>query len=217
MENVRNRESENLTKKINEASELEELEQMLKNNVIEWKEDGLIYRVRKPNFSEQNELRKAKVKRHNELRNDTNYKYEKQLIKEFEKNGVSISNIINRQLEINRKIEELQLQLAKLGSEKEAEVKAITDYKIQIYELQTERNNLALEKMEYLSDSIETELMIFINSFTCALVLEQKESGGDWVKVFNSYEEFVNSKNDKLLEKASYYLSLIIFRPQTEN
>ena len=44
------------------------------------------------------------------------------------------------------------------------------------------------------------------------MVLEQKESGDNWSRVFNSYEEFIKSDNSKLVEKASYYLSLILFR-----
>jgi enoyl reductase-like protein len=210
--NVRKQEAEKLTEKIKENDDLLELEQMLKNNFIEWKDNSITYRVRKPNFGEQQELRKAKVKKHSELRADPNYKYEKQLIVELEKKGISISKIIDKQLEINRKIEELELQLAKLGNEKEEEIKAITDYKIQIFNLMTERNSLAMEKMELLSDSIENELIIFINSFACSMVLEQKESGDNWSRVFNSYEEFIKSDNSKLVEKASYYLSLILFR-----
>ena len=136
---------------------------------------------------------------------------------EYEKKGINIAEITKKQLELTSQIEETELRLAKLGEEKEKDVKAITELKVNIYNLMAERNSLSLEKMELLSDSIENELLIFINSYTCALVLEQKESGNNWVKVFNSYDDFTKSNRSNLIEKASYYLSLIIFRPNVEN
>lgn len=208
---VRKVEAEKLQDKINQNSDLVEIEEMIKNNYIQWEYNGAIYKVRKPTFGEQQELRKAKIKKHSELRSDNGYKYEKQIIIELKEKGISIASLVNKQIEIGKQIEELQLQLAKFGNEKEGEVKAITDLKLQIYTLMTERNNLALEKMEYLSDSIENELLIFVNSYACSLVLEKKE-GDNWIKVFKTYEDFVNCKDDKLVEKASFYLSKILFK-----
>ena len=62
-ENTRSEEAKKVTQEIEDANQLEELEEMLKKNYIEWNLDGVVYRVRKPNFAEKQELREIKVKK----------------------------------------------------------------------------------------------------------------------------------------------------------
>jgi len=192
------------------ANELEKLEEMLKNNIIYFPFEGKEYRVRKPNYKEKQEIRELKIKRHNELRNTPSWKYEAQLITELEAKGVSIAGLINKMLTLQQQVEELQLKLAEFGDQKEEDNKIISDLKLQIYNLLVEQRNVALEKAEYLSESIESELLSLINSYTCYLGLELKE-GENWNRAFNSYEDFMNSDKEELLNATAHYMSLLIY------
>ena len=199
-----------ISNSIKMANELEKLEEMLKNNIIYFPFEGKEYRVRKPNYKEKQEIRELKIKRHNELRNTPSWKYEAQLITELEAKGVSIAGLINKMLTLQQQIEELQLKLAEFGDQKEEDNKIISDLKLQIYNLLVEQRNVALEKAEYLSESIESELLSLINSYTCYLGLELKE-GENWNRAFNSYEDFMNSDKEELLNATAHYMSLLIY------
>lgn len=199
-----------LTEEIQQMDNLKELEEMLKKNYIQWDLDGITYRVRKPNYQEHQKLRREKIKKHNELRNDPNWKYEEQLIQEYEEKGKNIAKMTEKQLEIGKNIEELELKLAELGNVSEKDTKAIIDLKIEIFNLMSEQRTISLEKIELLSYSIESELTVLVNSYICYLVLEKMESGENWIRVFDSYENFMNSDNDTLLNMAGHYLSLIV-------
>lgn len=207
---VRTEEATKITEAINQADELDKLEEMIRNNIIYFPFEGKEYRVRIPNYKEKQEIREVKVKRHNELRNDSAWKYEAELIKELDKKGISIVNMQNRMLEIHQKIEELQLKLAEFGDQKEEDNKIITDLKLQIYNLLVEQRSVALEKAEILSESIEAELLSLINSYTCYIGLEVKEAES-WIKAFKNYEEFMNSEKEELLNRTGHYMSLLIY------
>ncbi len=203
-------EAEKITEVINQASELEKLEEMIKNNIICFPYDGGEYRVRKPNYLEKQELREVKIKKHTELRTNSSYRYEAQLITELEAKGISIASFINKMTDLHQQVEELQLKLAEFGDQKEADNKIITDLKLQVYNLLVEQRNIALEKAEYLSESIESELLSLINSYTCYLCLEKKD-GDKWIKTFNSYEEFMSSPQESLLNMTGYYMTLLLY------
>lgn len=199
-----------ITNSIKLSNELEKLEEMLKNNIIYFPFEGKEYRIRKPNYKEKQEIRELKIKRHDELRNTPSWKYEAQLITELEAKGISIAGLINKMTSLQQQVEELQLKLAEFGDQKEEDNKIISDLKLQIYNLLVEQRNVALEKAECLSESIESELLTLINSYTCYLGLEIKE-GENWKKAFNSYEEFMNSEKEELLNTTGHYMSLLIY------
>lgn len=213
---TKEQDAKEITEQIKQADELAELEQMLKNNIIIWDVDGITYRVRKPNYREREEIRKERIRKHNELRKDPNYKYEAQLIKEYEAKGINIAGMEQKMLEITHQIETLQLKLAEFGNASEKDTQAIVTLKAEIFNLMTERAEISLEKGDLLSESIQNELLIFVNSYTCYLILEKKINE-DWTRAFESYEEFMNSDNDKLLGKAGHYLNLLIFKLGQEN
>ena len=209
-EEIRNEEAKKLTDIIDKAEELDKLEEMIKNNVIYFSCDGIEYRVRKPNYAERQELREVKIKKHAELRNNSIWKYEVELIKELKTKGIDILDMQMEIARIQEKIEELQLKLAEFGDQKEADNGIIVELKMQIYNLLVEQRAIALKKIEYLSESIEAELLSLVNSYTCYLGLEKKEAE-NWVKVFKNYEEFMDSENENLLNLVAHYMSLIIY------
>jgi hypothetical protein len=216
MEDIKKEEAEKISEVIQQAQELEKLEEMIKNNIIEFTCDDIKYRVRKPNYAERQEIRNVKISKHNELRNNPAWKYEVQLVTELEAKGISIASLVNKMLEKKCQIEELQIKLAEFGDQKEEDNKIISDLKGQIYNLLVEQRSIALEKAEYLSESIEAELLSLVNSYTCYIGLD-KEDNGKWVRAFPDYDTFMNSDKDVLMYRAGYYMSLLIYAQKDES
>jgi len=208
---VRAEEAVKITEAINRAGELEQLAEMIKNNVIEFSIEKNNYRVRQPNYKEKQETKEVKIKKHSELRMNPSYRYEVQLISELAAKGINISDLINKMLVCHQQVEELQLKLAEFGDQKEEDNKIITELKLQIYNLLVEQRNIALEKAEYLSESIESELLALINSYIVYLVLEQKV-GDEWKRVYSNYEEFMSSDKEELRNQAGYYTTLLLYK-----
>lgn len=208
-----------IAEKIQTMDNLDNLENMLKNNLIEFGIGLNKYRVRKPTQSEKRELRSEKNKRFAELLNDKNYFFEKQLIEKLEQKGISILAITEQQVKIQNKIQELNLQLATFGDQKEEDNKIITDLKVQIYNLGVEFNDLSNEKIDLLSASIESEILVLVTTYTTYLILEKLE-GENWVKVFKSYDEFMDASEEikykELINNASYYTQVLISKLNLE-
>jgi hypothetical protein len=203
-------EAKKILESTTQADELENLEEMLKNNIIEWSVEGNTYRVRKPTYTERQEVREIKLKRNTELLRDDRYLYEKQLIELYEKKGISIAKMIEQQLKLEEKVNEVELKLAELGNIKESESQKVIDLKMEIFNMKMEQRAISLEKMDLLSYSIENELLSLINSYICYLCLEKKIEN-NWIRAFNTYESFMDSKSDDLLNKTAHYMSLIIY------
>jgi len=205
--------------KIQSMDNLDQLSDMLKNNIIEFPIVEIKYRVRKPNQPEKRELRSVKNKRFAELLNDKNYFFEKQLIEKLEQKGISIMGIVEQQVKIQNKIQELNLQLAPFGDQKEEDNKIITDLKVQIYNLGVEFNDLSNEKIDLLSASIESEILFLVTTYTTYLILEKLE-GENWVKVFKSYDDFMDASDEvkykDLINTASYFTQVLISKLNTE-
>jgi NAD-specific glutamate dehydrogenase len=199
-----------LTKEMQQADQLSNLEEMLKNNVIEFELNGTTYRVRKPTIKERQEVRKEKNKKYLELLNDDNYLFREQIIEKLEKKGKSIAKMVEAMNKIQEQIERLQLKLAEYGNAKEKDNKIITDLKLKIFELMEERNLISINKSDLLSGSIEDTLLEFETTYFAYLLLEKKE-GDNWIRVFNKYDDFLQCQDNSLMSKCGNYLGLLLF------
>jgi len=199
-----------LTKEIQEADQLSNLEEMLKNNVIEFELNKTTYRVRTPTIKERQEVRREKNKKYLELLNDDNYLFREQIIEKLEKKGKSIAKMVEAMNKIQEQIERLQLKLAEYGNAKEKDNKIITDLKLKIFELMEERNLISMNKADLLSGSIEDTLLEFETTYFAYLLLEKKE-GDNWVRVFNKYDDFLQCQDNSLMSKCGNYLGLLLF------
>lgn len=208
--------AQEITKQMMEADEVKNIEEMLKNNVIEFELRDTKYRIRKPTIAERKECRKYRNKKYMELLNDDNCLFKEQMVELLEKKGKSISKMTEEMIEKQDQIEKIQLKLAEYGKQKEKEVKVITDYKLKIFELMQERNLISIEKNELLGGSIEDEISEFTSTYYGYLLLEKKE-GDNWVRNFKNYDEFVNCKDNKLMGYVGHFLGLLLFSYGEEN
>jgi len=191
-------------KALAEIEETVRMENLVKDNKIEFKIDDKTYRVRKPEFAERQEIDAVRRKKYLAFVKDETYLFRKQWIAQYKTKGIDIEAMENKVRALDAEIKDVLLRLAK-----SQEPKDITLLKEQILKLRDEQFNTSIEVTDLLSHSIENQLMIFVNSYTTYLVLEKKVED-KWIRAYNDYEEFMKSE-DKAIEQAFYYINMLIY------
>ena len=200
-----------VTEKLNELDELQEVEGMIQNNTIEFQYNGTIYRVRKPNRREREELRLVKNKKQTQLLKDPNNVTEEELIKILLDRSIPVDIPKMRQdiRAFQQKIESLAVDITETASKPDRD-KLIE----QAESLRYEQLNLQYRINELLSSCVEKQLKDFIQEYLVYVVLEKK-ADADWVKYFKSYDEFMDSANeddDNLIYRAAHYMAALLHR-----
>lgn len=207
------KEKKNLVKevatKINELNQVEETEDLIKNNYIEFEHKKIQYKVRKPTVRERAEIRAERTRKYYELLEDDKYKLREVLIKMYkEKQNLDIEELDNKIIKLQSQINDLRVKTITAKDKKTQ--KTFRDEIIYLLEKQT---SLSIKKKELLQYSIEEELIEHCNYYLTYLVLENKIED-KWKKAFITYNDFLNSLDDELILKAINYLSLLIQRTE---
>jgi len=188
---------------IKQIEEEMKLENIVKDNKIEFKMGDEIYRVRKPDFIELQELDIQRRKKYTQLISDDSYLFREEWIKKYIKKGIDIESKEKKVKTFQYEIEVFLIKLAKT-----AEPKTIVELTKTIEKLRNEQFELSIEITDLLSYSIENQLMIFMVSYSTYLVLELKKQD-KWVRFHKSYEEFEKSDNTPLISKAFYFVNYL--------
>jgi len=193
-------------KAINELEETVRLENIIKDNKIEFKVKDKVFRVRRPNLIEQQEISRFNRKKYIELVNDDSFLFRKQWIKKYKDKGIDIKKMEDDVRRLQGEIEQLLLRLAK-----STDPSSIKKLKEEILKSRDKQFALSIEKTDLLSYSIEDQLLISVNAYTTYLILERKEKE-NWTKHFEDYKKFQESDNTDLLNKAFFFISHLIYR-----
>ena len=144
--------------------------------------------------------------------------FRKQWIDKYKAKGKDINAMESKMKSLQAEIETLLLRLAKMDDKK-----AVETMKTKIINLKEEQASINIEKTDLLAYSIEDKLLLEVNSYITYLVLEQEVDDtseaikeGDnypkkYEKVFKTYEEFMNSENNKLVNAGFYYINFLIY------
>lgn len=191
---------------------MDQVEELLKNNEIEFPFKGDMYRVQKPTFGQKKETYKRRNKVMIDMYNDGTYMLQKDLIKMLkDKRGIDIEEMDRKYFLLVQQKEQKQGELGKLMEEK-ADKKQLEVFNDEITKIEREMNILSLEKAHLLEFSIEHQAETEIYLYLAYLLTEKKieESGKEvqWVKVWNSYDDFLNSY-EELIDVASYYATIV--------
>jgi len=193
------------SQKLIELNKLEELEHLLKNNTIEFEEEGITYRVRKPTYAERQENSKERSKRYLQLLKDDNYILRDQLIQIYKKRDINIEDMEKQIGALQSEIKQFQLKLAVAKDQKDIDI-----LKEEINKLMEIQMGIIVKKSDLLSMCIESNLIDYSNQYIVYMTFEKKDED-KWVRVFNSFEEFLNNESS-IIDKAVYYSSQLIFR-----
>jgi len=200
--------AEEALKVIAELEESTKLEEIVKDNKIEFQVGDNFFRVRKPNVQEQEIINSERRKKYVELVDDDSYYFRKQWIKKYTKKGIDINKMESDIMKLQDKIKSLLLRLAKETSKNN-----IDKIKEEIEKIRQQQNDINVEKVDLMSHCIEDQLVIYGNSYTSYMVLERKEED-NWVKHFETYESYLECKDWSLLNRMYYYLNVLIYETE---
>ena len=206
-----NNEAMKILKEIGENNDLSMLEEHIKDNIIDFKYGDKFFRVRMLNRAEKEELNTLRVRKFGELIQDKNILLEKDLRKIYKDRDVADLDELDEKI---RKLESekssIQLKLGESISEKVGE-SALKVHKDKIELLKTEITILLIQKSNLLTFSLENQLMVYVSEYITYLSLDIKKDD-EWERMFKSYTDFKQYKDDKLIEKAAYYSMLLEYR-----
>jgi len=195
---------------LNAIKELEQesaVEDMVKDNMIKFDVDKDKYRIRQPNAEENKEMFKVRRIKYLEMIKDKTFLFKKDWIALYKDKGIDIKKMEKEFITTKNTLEKIYIELAQVKDRKTVE-----KLKKEIRALKDRLYDIAEEKADLLSYSIEDQLTIFATAYTCYLVLEQLVED-KWVKKFNNYEEFEKVDNE-ITTKALSYINYIIYRVQ---
>ena len=188
-----------------ELEEVTKMEDLVKDNKIEFREEDYMYRIRKPSFSERAEIDTARRKEYLRLIADDSYFFRKTWIEKYLKKGIDINAMESKVKGYQDEIKAVLLRLATATEPKDIEL-----LKKEIYSIRDSQFSLSMEVTDLLAHSIENQLLVFTNSYTDFVVLEQK-IGEDWKKLFENYSDFMAS-DSKVIEKSFLYINYLIYQ-----
>lgn len=184
------------------------IRELLRSNEFEFIHLGEDYKVSAANYRQKKLARTHKNKEYMRMLNDKIYLFEKDLRKQYKENGVDIDAI---EKNIRTTIKEKEKQQLKLGEalEKKLPEKELNIFKEKIAELNERITDLSYEKTGLLEPSIENQCLTEYYSYL-AYLTSQKKVDNKWVQVWVEYEDFLEEKDESLMNQAIYYSSLIV-------
>jgi len=196
------------TDKIKELLNLNEISDLVKTNEKVFEMNGKTYRIKKATYKQKQEAYKKKMEKYVDMLKDDKYPLEKDLIELYKKRNIDIQKM---GIELQNKVIRRDSTMLKLGeviknNAIESELKVFKD---EIESMNIDIQRLSIERMSYLESSIEQQVSIFIYSYFVYLLAEEKD-GENWKKVWNTYEEFENTDSPELINRFSYYSTMMI-------
>ena len=193
-----------------EIEEVTKMENLVKDNKIEFAVTGATYRVRKPSFVERQEVDTARRKKYLEYINDVSFFFKSQWIDKYKIKGVDIVAMERKIKSYQGDIEQLLLRLAT-----SIEPKEVDSLKKEIYDIRDAQFSLSIEVTDLMAHSIEHQLVVYTNANTTYMVLEKKDLQGLWTKLYETYDAFMKD-DSKVIEQAFLYINYLIYNYSTE-
>jgi hypothetical protein len=200
-----------VNERIKELDDLQETEDMIRDNTIEFQFDLKTYRVRKPGRRERQELREIKNKKKNQLLRDPENVTEEELIQLYLNRSQPV-DIPKMRLDIKtlqHKIDQVAVRIIETPHPKDRD-----ELEKQAEALKYDQIALQYRITELLSTCVEEQLKNYVQEYLVYLLLEEKTADG-WQRHFQSYDDFMNCDDDdedRLIYRATYYLSVLLYR-----
>jgi hypothetical protein len=203
--------AEEIVKEMEENFQLSKIEELIKDNAIQFDYNEKKYRVRLLGMSEKDELDSLRRKKFNSMLQEKdeqgNYVYLKEvaLIKILKERGdVDIEAIEDKINKLNAEAVNLQLRLGEAISKNDNEL-VLNTYKDQIEEILKHKiPTLRTEKNLWLGFSLENALLSFVSQVITYLSSEVLEED-KWVKVYKSFKEFQENNDETLMNQLAMY------------
>jgi hypothetical protein len=199
--------AEKIVKDMEKEFKLSQVEELIKDNKIPFEYDDKKYRIRLLNLKEKEELDTLRRKKFGQLLKDGDILLEKDLIEQYSKRGINISEIDEQISKIDAEDSNLQMKLGESISKNENK-DILKNYEEQIQALRIQKNVLKTQKNLLLTFCLENQLLNYVAEVITYLSLDKFEDG-EWSRMFKSYEEFQTYTNEGLINKAGTYSMLL--------
>jgi len=184
----------------NEDIELSKVEELIKDNKIEFENKDKIYRVGLLTLKEKEELYMMKLSKFGQLIKNKDILMEKDLIKIYAERGINIEELIDKIKKFDAEILTLKLSLGEAIEKNEPET-ILKIYEEKITILTQSKQLIVIQKTNYLSTSLESQLENYEAQFITYLTLELFNDG-KWEKLFKTFEKFQNCEDENLINMA---------------
>lgn len=200
-----------IKKEINEVRDSVDqslVEEILQGNEIEFPIGEETYRVSKPTFGHKQEVYKKRVEKFTELLQDKKLLLEKDLKKQYKDRGIDIDEMQKKIIELERTKNDFQIKLGE-GIIDQISDTELNTFKERIEEIEQAQMAIAIEKNSLMEFCIEQQIFVFVYIYLTYLITEKKDKEGNWVRVWNKFEEY-EKENEEIVKTVTYYASLLL-------
>lgn len=196
---------------LKELEETNKMENLVRDNKIIFTVKDKKYRLRIPTLEEQEDISNEKRKKRLEYLNDPSYLPREEWIKKYKVKGIDIDAMEDDVRKLQAEIKNSLLKLATTSGKE-----AVEAVKKEVNDLKDKQIQESIKITDYLSDCLESQLKIFVDSYTAYLVLEKKqekaeEGEKEWEKVFKDYDEFNKCDDVELISATFYFYDALIY------
>lgn len=200
IKDIREEEARKLRDKIEEEGNLSIVEEMIKDNKIEFEINDKKYRVRLLNLKEKEELDLLKRKKYGQLLQDKDVLLKSEMIELYKQRGINVSEITEQINKIDVELFDKKIKLGEALSKNEVE-SILNAYKEEIELLQVQKQILITRESMLFEFALENVLLSFIAQAVSYLSLEIYEND-TWRRLFKSFEEYSQCEDEELINKA---------------
>ena len=185
-------------------------ENLLRNNTIPFKHKGKDYRLRQPEFEDNEKITKEYRRKKLELLEDETVLEKKEWVKIWKKREVDLEKVEHDMDNLYADIRQKLIKMTPITDKR-----TLDAIKAEIKEIESQIADKSRILTDHLSDSLEYLLKVFESEYTAFIILEVKEDE-KWTKAFKSFKEFSECKDNGLLVKVYGYLDALMYGVKNE-
>lgn len=206
-ETLKEEEARKIIENIKESGDLMFAEELIKDNQIEFTIQDKTYRVRLLNLREKEELDTLRRKKFGQLIQDLDILLEKDLIQVYKNRGINILDMDEKLKKLDTEILDKRLSLGESIANNEGE-EILKTYHEQIEKLELEKQILFIQKNTLLEFSLENQILLYVSQIISYLSTDIKING-EWKRLWNTIEEFLNCNDEMLINKVASLTMLL--------
>jgi hypothetical protein len=196
-------EAERITKELQDSTELNMIESMIKDNKIEFVYNDKKYQVRLLTTAEKCELDNLRTKKFSQLLRDKDVLFERELIKLYKERGIDIELLDDTLRQLDAEESNIMIKLGESLHNQDGDA-ILKGYAEQIEKIKFKRQMINNQKTSLLEFSLENKLLQYLAEIITYLSLDIYEHD-TWKRLFSSYEDFKTCTEDGLIVKAGMF------------
>lgn len=183
------------------------IEKILVENEANFTYKGLKYKILQPTFEQKQEVNQKRIVKYIALLKDKNSILEKDLIELYKTRGIDIKAMDTQYESLEKDKEDYFLKLGRAVEENKEE-KELIIYRDEIKKIVESQQSIMAEKSMLLDSSIESQMNVFYYVYLASMVTQKLDENNNWVKAWDSYEDFIKEK-ESLINLTVFYVSIL--------